>query len=127
MGYTGPDPAAGQRQYDHPGAGKLHRERAPGSQQPDEALSPSVLEWLESTKLAVWLAESGSIWAFPTVLTLHTAGMAGPGGASWGLDLRLLGFFRPVSLFAHRLGFFSRAIGLIGELLNRGLLVSQDA
>src|SRR5262249_49675897 len=112
MGYTGPDPAAGQRQYDHPGAGKLHRERAPGSQQPDEALSPSVLEWLESTKLAVWLAESGSVWAFPTVLTLHTAGMAVLVGASWMLDLRLLGFSRRVPLSAYRWIFTASAIGL---------------
>ena len=35
-----------------------------------------MLSWLESTKFAVWLGESATIWAMPTVLTLHTIGMA---------------------------------------------------
>ena len=61
-----------------------------------------MLTWLESTKLAVWLTESPSVWAFATVLTLHTAGMAALVGASWVLDMRLLGVNRRVPLSAYR-------------------------
>ena len=55
-----------------------------------------VLVWLESLPLSVWVHESPSVWAQPTVLTLHTMGMAVLVGASWVLDLRLLGLRRSV-------------------------------
>ena len=53
-----------------------------------------ILAWLESNPLAIWVHESPSVWAQPTVLTLHTMGMAVLVGASWVLDLRLLGISR---------------------------------
>ena len=31
-----------------------------------------MLPWLEATALATWVRESPSLWAYPTVLTLHT-------------------------------------------------------
>jgi hypothetical protein len=86
-----------------------------------------VLNWLESTKLAVWLAESGSVWAFPTVLTLHTAGMAVLVGASWVLDLRLLGFSRRVPLSAYRWVFSVCAIGLPVNVVTGALLFTKNA
>ena len=46
---------------------------------------------LESTEFASWLRESGSIWAYPAVLTLHTLGLGVLVGASTVIDLRLLG------------------------------------
>jgi hypothetical protein len=61
-----------------------------------------VLDWLESTSLAAWLQMSPSVWSLPTVLTLHTGGMAVLVGASWVLDLRLLGISRHVPLSAFR-------------------------
>ena len=48
------------------------------------------------------MGESPSVWAFPTVLTLHTTGLAVLVGASWLLDLRLLGISNrniPLSAF----------------------------
>ena len=60
------------------------------------ASSMGVLVWLESLPLAVWVRESPSVWAQPTVLTLHTMGMAVLVGASWVLDLRLLGISRNI-------------------------------
>lgn len=56
------------------------------------------LATLENTGLATWLRESGSIWAYPIVLTLHTAGMGVLVGANWALDLRLLGVAPSVPL-----------------------------
>jgi hypothetical protein len=46
---------------------------------------------VESTEFASWLRESGSIWAYPAVLTLHTLGLGVLVGASAVVDLRLLG------------------------------------
>lgn len=50
------------------------------------------LAWLESTGLSTWIRESGSIWAYPSILFLHTIGMAFVVGANAGLDLKILGF-----------------------------------
>ena len=52
--------------------------------------------WLEATALATWTRESPSIWAYPTILTLHTAGLGIVVGASAVIDLRLLGFGRRI-------------------------------
>jgi hypothetical protein len=46
---------------------------------------------LEASGFGTWLRESGSIWAYPAVLTLHTVGMGVLVGASTVLDLRLIG------------------------------------
>lgn len=55
-------------------------------------MTPGFLAWLESLSVATWTRESGSIWAYPTILTLHTAGLSVVVGASAVMDLRLLGF-----------------------------------
>jgi hypothetical protein len=36
----------------------------------------NVLLWLSNTAPAVWARESESIWAYPTILFLHTFGLA---------------------------------------------------
>jgi len=85
-----------------------------------------VLSWLESTSLALWLRESPSIWALPTVLTLHTAGMAVLVGTSWMLDLRLLGVGRHVPLSAYRWVFPTLAVGLFVNLVTGVLLFIKN-
>ncbi len=47
--------------------------------------------WLEQTGLSVWVRESPSLWAFPTVLIFHAVGMGFLAGANVAIDLRLLG------------------------------------
>lgn len=59
-----------------------------------------LLIWLEGTALATWTRESPSIWAYPTILTLHTVGLGIVVGASAVIDLRLLGFARRIALRA---------------------------
>jgi hypothetical protein len=86
-----------------------------------------VLTWLESTKFALWLGESPSIWALPTVLTLHTTGMAALVGASWVLDMRLLGLNRRVPLFAYRWVFPVVAIGLSVNVVTGVMLFVKNA
>jgi hypothetical protein len=48
--------------------------------------------WLEQSAVGVWTRESPSIWAYPTVLTLHTMGLGVLVGANAVIDFRLLGF-----------------------------------
>jgi hypothetical protein len=48
--------------------------------------------WLEGSALGVWTRESPSIWAYPTVLTLHTVGLGMLVGANAVIDFCLLGF-----------------------------------
>jgi hypothetical protein len=86
-----------------------------------------VLVWLESLPLSVWVHESPSVWAQPTVLTLHTMGMAVLVGASWVLDLRLLGISRNVPLSAFRWVFSAVAVGLIVNLVTGVLLFAGRA
>jgi hypothetical protein len=86
-----------------------------------------VLTWLESTSLAIWLQESPSVWSFPTVLTLHTAGMGILVGASWLLDLRLLGVGRNVPLSAYRWVFPTLAVGLSVNLVTGVMLFIKNA
>jgi hypothetical protein len=86
-----------------------------------------VLAWLESLPLSVWVHESPSVWAQPTVLTLHTMGMGVLVGASWVLDLRLLGISRNMPLSAFRWVFRAVAVGLIVNVLTGVLLFAQRA
>ena len=86
-----------------------------------------VLVWLESLPLSVWVHESPSVWAQPTVLTLHTMGMAVLVGACWVLDLRLLGISRNVPLSAFRWVFRAVTVGLIVNLVTGFLLFAQRA
>lgn len=71
-----------------------------------------MLAWLESSALARWVLESESILALPTVLTLHTMGLAVLVGSAWVLDLRLLGLWREIPLAAMRVLYRPMWIGL---------------
>src|SRR2546421_4191340 len=85
------------------------------------------LVWLESLALSVWVHESPSIWAQPTVLTLHTMGMAVLVGACWVLDLRLLGVSKNIPLSAFRWVFRAVAISLVVNVVTGVLLFMARA
>jgi uncharacterized protein DUF6644 len=57
-----------------------------------------MLSALDQSAFSTWLLSSNSIWAYPTVLTLHTFGMMVLVGAALMVDLRLLGFGRGIPL-----------------------------
>jgi predicted ferric reductase len=63
----------------------------------------------------------------PTVLTLHTTGMAILVGASWVLDLRLLGLNKHVPLSNYRWVFRAVAISLVVNLITGVLLFMKNA
>jgi len=86
-----------------------------------------LLDWLESSSLAIWVHESPSVWAQPTVMTMHTMGMAVLVGACWVLDLRLLGISRTVPLSAFRWVFRAVAVGLTVNVVTGFLLFMQRA
>jgi hypothetical protein len=60
----------------------------------------NILVTLENSAFSNWLRESPSLLAYPAVLTLHTLGLAILVGASWMLDLRVLGVGRAIPLTA---------------------------
>jgi hypothetical protein len=86
-----------------------------------------VLEWLESTQLALWVGQSPSVWSMPTILTLHTTGLALLVGASWVLDLRLLGISRHIPLSAFRWVFPVVAVGLVVNVVTGVMLFIKAA
>ena len=65
------------------------------------------LAWLQGTAFSQWVAGSPSLLAYPTFLTLHTAGMAIVVGTCSVMALRVLGVAREMPLhafrYAHRL------------------------
>jgi len=71
--------------------------------------------WLQETPFAHWVASDPSLLAYPTVLTLHTAGMAIVVGTCVVMDLRLLGIAADVPL---------RALGGAPRLVWTGFLVN---
>ena len=55
-----------------------------------------LLSSLEASAFSTWVRESPSVWAYPTILTLHTVGLGVLVGANWMVDLRVLGFARAI-------------------------------
>jgi hypothetical protein len=56
------------------------------------------LEWLENTGFSTWVRDSQSIWAYPTILFLHTIGLSLLVGPNVAVALRLLGVGRSLPL-----------------------------
>ena len=48
------------------------------------------LAWLENTSFAIWVRESPSILAYPSILFLHTVGLGFLVGTNVAIDLRIL-------------------------------------
>jgi hypothetical protein len=57
-----------------------------------------LLAQMEASGLATWVRESPSIWAYPTILTLHSIGLGIVVGASMVIDLRLIGRARSLEM-----------------------------
>jgi hypothetical protein len=47
--------------------------------------------WLEHTAFSQWVTSSPSIWAYPTILFMHSVGMVIVAGVCAAIDIRLLG------------------------------------
>jgi hypothetical protein len=86
-----------------------------------------ILTALESSAFSTWLRESPSIWAYPTVLTLHTVGLAMLVGACWALDLRVLGFARGIPLSALAKAFPVMWVGFWVNAISGVMLFATEA
>ena len=86
------------------------------------------LLWLSRTAPAVWARESESIWAYPTILFLHTLGLGVLVGFTTAIDFRILGFSSRLPL-APMAGFFRLVwVGFwINALSGTALLVMAPA
>jgi hypothetical protein len=56
------------------------------------------LEFLENLAFSQWVKNAPTIWAFPTILVLHTIGMGIVAGGSAMLSLMILGFWPAASM-----------------------------
>ena len=86
-----------------------------------------VLAALEASAFATWLRESGSLWAYPTVLTLHTVGLSLLVGANLVLDLRILGFARRIPLVPLVRLFRVMWVGFVVNAVSGVMLFVADA
>jgi len=83
--------------------------------------------WLEGSALSIWVREAPTIWAFATIITLHTFGMGVLVGASTVLDLRLLGIGRTIPLAPLRTLFPVMWAGFWLNLVTGSVLFAADA
>lgn len=58
----------------------------------------SFLLSLENSAFGTWVRESSSLWAYPTILFLHTVGLGFLVGLNAAIDLRVLGVARRMPL-----------------------------
>ncbi len=86
-----------------------------------------VLEFLENNYLAIWLRESPSVLAYPTLLAFHTFGMVVLVGLSTGVALRTLGFAPGVPLAPLEKFFRVMWFGLAISIVSGALLLMLDA
>jgi len=85
-----------------------------------------LLTAVEASALATFLRESTSVWAYPTVLMLHTVGLALLVGLNAAFDLRLLGIGRGVPLEALETWFPVMWVGFWLNLITGVLLFVTD-
>lgn len=83
--------------------------------------------WLEATALATWVREAPTVWAYATILTLHTLGMGVLVGASMVLSLRLLGVGGTIPLVPLRILFRVVWAGFAVNLATGTMLFAADA
>ncbi len=57
-----------------------------------------VFDFLEQSGIGNWVRDAPTIWAFPTILFLHTLGMSIVAGGSAMLSLMVLGFWPAVPI-----------------------------
>jgi hypothetical protein len=82
---------------------------------------------LEATGLGTWVREAPTLWAYPTVLFLHTAGLGFLVGINVAIDLRLLGVAPGVPLAALRRLFPVMWAGFWINAMSGAVLIVADA
>ncbi|NOX70320.1 MAG: hypothetical protein GXP15_14110 [Gammaproteobacteria bacterium] len=84
-----------------------------------------VFEWIEETRLALWVGES--LWGYPILLSLHIIGLAAVAGIFTMLDFRLLGIVKEIA-FQPLVTLFGLAwVGLIINTISGIALFTSQA
>jgi hypothetical protein len=68
---------------------------------------------LQESDFGVWVSSAPTLLAYPTILMLHTVGLAMIVGPAWVLDVRLLGYGARLPIEALRSAFRIMWIGFI--------------
>lgn len=58
----------------------------------------TLFRWIENTPLSLWIGQSVTVFAFPTILVFHTLGMGMLVAVSAAIDLRVLGIATAIPL-----------------------------
>lgn len=87
----------------------------------------SFFEWLQGLSIPRWIAESESIWSFPTILFFHSVGMGLSAGSMFVVGLRLVGVGRPLPVSSMRVLFRVFWWGFALNLLTGSLLFAAHA
>lgn len=82
---------------------------------------------VEASGFATWVRESGSLWAYPLILTLHTVGLSFLVGGKAVVDLRLLGFGRGIPFAPLRVLFSMMWVGFFINAASGLALFAADA
>ncbi|MBV9505533.1 MAG: hypothetical protein JO323_11090 [Acidobacteriia bacterium] len=82
---------------------------------------------LEQMPFSQWVLQSNSIWAYPTILFLHTVGMALVAGINGAIDLRLLGFASRVPIKPFERLYPIMWAGFAINLITGSILLIADA
>ena len=83
----------------------------------------AIFAWIEQSALSLWVRESPSLLAFPTVLIFHTIGMAFLAGANLAVGMRILGVATRVPLSLMEKFFPIMAFGFFVNALSGVLLL----
>ena len=86
-----------------------------------------VLEALQQSAFSTWVRGADTVWAYPTILTLHTVGLAILVGAALIIDLRLLGIGTAVPLASVRRLYRYVWVGFLINLTSGTVLFVTDA
>lgn len=86
-----------------------------------------ILTVVEQTAFFTWVRESSSIWAYPSILFVHTVGLAIVVGLSTIVDVRLLGFARQLPFEPFERYFPFIWAGLWLNALSGSILFAADA
>ena len=83
-------------------------------------------QWTEANAFLIWLRESPSIWAYPTVYFLHTIAMVFTAGASIIINMRLLGAAPALPLAPLARYFRSIWLGLSLTAISGAVMLASD-
>ena len=81
----------------------------------------------ENSAFGAWVRESSSLWAYPTILFLHTVGLGFVAGLSTAVDLRILGVARKLPLAPMERFFPVMWLGFWINALSGAALLIADA